>query len=177
MKHKFRSILDHIYGGWNYDGHWVYDIQEIDGSPLIRIAVHIKDRGGMGGLLQIRGAVLKHDMPLPKGVGFTEYLKMLSTLENEGYLEGVESEHSDRPKDYLLVRGQEIYTLVSSDEDPRHDQEIAKWLDNIFVQDDLLDKIKSMIDSIHNKAESAEKSKIVSDSREKSTGGVEDDIT
>ena len=177
MKHKFRSILDHIYGGWNYDGHWVYDIQEIDGSPLIRIAVHIKDRGGMGGLLQIRGAVLKHDMPLPKGVGFTEYLNVLSTLENEGYLEAVESENPDKPKDYLLVRGQEIHTLVSSEEDPRHDQEIAKWLDNIFGQDDLLDKIKSMIDSIRNKAESAEKSRIVTDSKKKSTRGVEDDIT
>lgn len=177
MKHKFKSMLDHIYGGWKYDGHWVYDVQEIDGSRLIRIAVHIKDRGGMDGFLEIHSATLKHDAPLPKGVSLPEYIKMLSTLENEGYLEGVESEKPDRPKDYLLVKGQEIFTLVSSEEDPRHDQEIAKWLDNIFGLDDLLDKIKSMIDSIRNKSESKKESKIVSKSKEKSNGGVEDDIT
>ena len=45
MEHKFKSILNHIDGGWNYDGYWVYDIQETDGSHLLRIAVHIKDLG------------------------------------------------------------------------------------------------------------------------------------
>ena len=176
MGHRFKSILDHINGGWNYDGHWVYDIQETDGSRLIRIAVQLKDRGGMDGYLQIRGAVLKHDAPLPKGVGLPEYINVLSTLENEGYLQGIESENPDIPKDYLLVRGQSIYTLVSSKEDPRYDQEIAKWLDDIFVQDDLLDRIKSMIDSIRSESASSME-KNVPDSRENSTGGDEDDIT
>ena len=48
-------------------------------------------------------------------------------------------------------------------------------LEEVLAEDDLLDKIRSMIKSIRDKSSSTEEDKIVPDPREKSTGGVEDD--
>ena len=65
----------------------------------------------MDGYLQIHGAVVKHDMSLHKGVGFTDYLSVLSTLEIDGYLECVESENPDRQ--VIMYRfGVERYTRL-----------------------------------------------------------------
>ena len=62
-------------------------------------------------------------------------------------------------------------------EDHGFEKVLRNWLEKYLAVDGFLDKIKSMIESIRNESSSTEEDKIVTDSKKKSTGGVEDDIT
>ena len=184
MKNKLKMTFIHLDGGWKYNGLLIYDIQDEDGSPLPRVAVWIGDIDGEYGNLKIVMVTLKVDGPMPDGIGIFKYLNIFDTLEKQEVLVRLGPEtldtsvdYLDVPIDYVIPYEPEFYKLSSAPEDPKCVEEVAKWLEDFLEKDGILNKFKSMLKSVRNESASTNDKKIVPDSREKSTGGDEDDIT
>ena len=184
MKDKLKMTFNHFDGDWKYNGLLTFDIQDEDGSPLPRVTVWIEDIDGEYGNLKINMVTLKVDGPMPDGVGIFKYLNIFDTLEKQEVLVrmgpeilDISIDYLDVPIDYLIPYEPEFYKISSSPEDPEFVEEIASWLENFLEKDGILDKFKSVLKSVSNESASTNDKKIVSDTREKSTGGVEDDIT
>ena len=164
-------------GKWEYHEDIVYDVRNDDGSQLFRVGVYIEDEDGKIGQARIFGVILKVNAPLPNGISFTQYLDLFTTLEKQGYLEVLHSDDPDIEDDYLIIRSQSACTclITSSPFDPEFVQEIENWLEEFLAEDDFLDEFGIMIKSARDESSSTEEDQIVSDSREKSTDGVEVD--
>ena len=184
MKNKLKMTFNHIDGGWKYNGLLTYDMQDKDGSSLPRVAVWIEDIDGEYGSLKINMVTLKVDGPMPDGVGIFQYLNIFDTLEKQEDLVRIGPEildtsvdYLDVPIDYLIPYEPEFYKLSSSPEEPECVEEIAQWLEDFLEKDGILEKFKAVLNSVRNKSTSNNDKRIVSDSREKSIGGVKEDIT
>ena len=184
MKNKLNLTFNQLDGGWEYNGILIYDIQDEVGSPLPRVAVWIGDIDSEYGNLKINMVTFKVDGPIPDGVGIFDYLNIFATLEKQKVLVllGPETldtsvEYLDIPVDYVIPYEPEFYKLTSSPEEPECVEEIAQWLEDFLEKDGILDKFKSVLNSVRNKSASTNDKKIVLDSKEKSINGVEDDIT
>ena len=172
MQNKLKMTFDHIYGEWKYDGHMVYDLQNDDGSPLLRVAVWIEDIDGEYGNLKVNMVTFKLDGPLPDGIGLFKYLHIFDVLEKQKILSRMGPEfldtsidYLDVPLDYLIVNVPELHKLSSSPEDPDCQEEIAKWLENFLVKDGILDKFKSILESVRTDSVSVKKKLITHDFR------------
>ena len=177
MKNKLKITFDHRGGTWEYKEHLVYDILDEDGSPLCQAGVYIQDHDGKIGHIEIFGVILKVDIPLPNGVSSVEYVNILSSLEKQGYLKVLPSDIPELEGDYLVVKSPCTCSITSSPLDPEFEENIENLLEEFFADDDLLDKIRSGIKSVCSQAVSTKRQKNGSNSREKSNGGTEDDIT
>lgn len=167
MKNKLNITLNHRGGTWKYNEHLVHDIKDEDGSPLCRVGVYMKDMDGRIGYITVYGVILKVDGPLPNGVSSTEYLGILSSLEKQGYLKVLPPDIPELEGDYLITESPCTCSITSSPFDPEFEDDIENLLEEVLTDNDLLDKIKSMIKSARNKSASSRK-KIVSDSK----GGI-----
>ena len=178
MIKKLNIVLDEHSGSLRYNERLVYDIKEQNGDPLLRVEVEIGDEDGDLGNIKIHGAILKVDGPLPIGITSAEYFGMLSSLEEQECIDNLSENIPEIASDYLIIDSLFRCTcsITSSPLDPQYKVEIKNWLEDFLVEEGLLNKIESMIKVIRNKSVSSTE-KIVPNSREKSTGGDEDDIT
>ena len=176
MKNKLNITLNHRAGSWKYNEHLVHDIKDEDGSPLCRVGVYLQDLDGRIGSITVYGVILKVDGPLPNGVSSTEYLGILSSLEKQGSLKILPPDMLELGADYLITDSPCTCSINSSPFDPEFEEDIKNLLEEVLAEDDLLDKIRSMIKSIRDKSASNKEDNSVTDTKEKSTSGVEDDI-
>ena len=140
----------------------MYEIQDENGSPLFQAALYLKNKDAEHGTIIVYVLTLKVGAPLPDSLSSAEYLKILSTLEEKGFLECLELGKAGLPEAYLILPEPESDTLSSSSDDPGFDEEISNWLEKYLVDSEFLNKITSMIKSIRNKSASS-KENIVPD--------------
>ena len=67
---------------------------------------------------------------------------------------GLSDEDQDTPIDYAIFSDPEFHNISSSPEDSGYEREINDWLMNFLVDDGLLTKINTMIESVRNKTKS-----------------------
>ena len=171
---KLNIILDHRIQVIEYRERFVYNILDENENQLLRVVVHIIKSGNN---FQIYGTGIRTDSPLPEGISSEKYLDVLRYLEKQEDIRDISYHTELRPTEYAINNNTLSYTLATSPEDPECENEIAKWLLKSIDKDSLYKDILDIFESIRNEAVSSEGKKIVSDSSDNCTGGVEDNIT
>jgi len=177
LKNNINIMLYYSSGSWEYIGHHMYDISDEDGSPIIRAAVHLRTNHGKNGSLRVDYVTITSDSSQPFGFDGFEYMDLHYALEDQNLLDRLPPDFGEFSEEYLVLHKPESYQLHCSTLDHDFEEVLRIWLEKYLAVDGFLDKIKSMIESIRNKSSSTEEDKIVPDSKKKSNGGVEDDIT
>ena len=174
MIDKLNIMLDHRIKVIEYRERFVYNILDENENQLLRVVVHIIKSGNDN---QIYGAGFRTDPPLPEGISSEQYLDVLCNFEKQELIRDISYHTELRPTEYAINNNTLSYNLATSPDDPECENEIAKWLLKSIDTDSLHKDILDIFDTIRNESVSSKEDKIVPDSRDSSTGGVEDDIT
>ena len=79
MNEKINIILDHSSGSWEYAAHYVYDIQDENGSPIFQAALYLKNKDGE--VYESVGLLYKTIEPIPlsfKGFRNHEWIRRVA---------------------------------------------------------------------------------------------------
>ena len=152
-----------------------YIVLDEDVRQLFVVKAHITLDEDIDGLVVHRISIpIEPDVSYLK-VPAKQMAKILISLAKENRIEPGKVDHQNLPKEYN-IRLEEPYKISSCYYQWGYEAEINQWLLEYLETDGTIARIIAMIDSIRSESASSTE-KIVPDTREKSTGGDEDDIT
>ena len=151
-----------------------YIVLDEDVRRLFVVEAHITLDEELDGLVVHRISIPIEPDVSDLNVPVKQMAKILISLAKENRIEPGKVVHQNLPKEYN-IRLEEPYKISSCYYQWGYETEVNQWLLRYLKTDGTIARIITMIDSIRSDPASSME-KIVPDPREKSTGGVEDDI-